>query len=569
MTPTAASKRGAAPSVLEEAIATTPAESSNAATAVAAAGTPKTPNPRGANDRNASASAAAAAVTPSGKDNGVVDLTAPSSSSSSSSSSPKRTSPRNNKRNTTAQAAEVTPAASKRKIAAKSHAKMDGSRSKNDNNNKNDCSECKGDDNNDRNDGNQAAAASLPSPPRLHHPSSPASQATEKNQKFQKLAPTDAIRDTSTIASADEDASAAPDSNTNANAARSSDPTPATAAPSSPLPAPKRRRTFHDQILYTMLASCKPYSLKSLAKATGTTVEALHHAMLSFLDKQLVLCKEFPSKTKGGGAEKEGKKLYWANPVSLAELALAGEDAAGTGNGGGKGRGKHASGGGANGVIAKEFAKLLATPREMQRATQSRRELERRYQTIREELDPLLAIPTVRELEEECIADEVEVHRLQAEIREIRHRIEVASDKMQTIDPHGRFPKRPPSSPPIRDPVALKRRINHMLAEYRARKRKCMDFVEELADAMEKTPKDVMGEKVLGLDTDEMEWGTWEDGGKVMGGAGKKKGRGGGVNMGNMGGVGKGRKGAGGGGVNDKENEAPPLVKIPSKYTDV
>jgi len=57
----------------------------------------------------------------------------------------------------------------------------------------------------------------------------------------------------------------------------------------------KKKRSFHDQILYTMLTSCKPYTLKSLAKATDTTVETLRHAMLSFVDKKLVLTKEFPS----------------------------------------------------------------------------------------------------------------------------------------------------------------------------------------------------------------------------------------------------------------------------------
>jgi len=57
----------------------------------------------------------------------------------------------------------------------------------------------------------------------------------------------------------------------------------------------KKKKSFNDQILYTMLTSCKPYTLKSLAKATDTTVETLRHAMLSFVDKKLVLTKEFPS----------------------------------------------------------------------------------------------------------------------------------------------------------------------------------------------------------------------------------------------------------------------------------
>jgi hypothetical protein len=74
-----------------------------------------------------------------------------------------------------------------------------------------------------------------------------------------------------------------------------------------------------------------------------------------------------------------------------------------------------------------------------------------------------------------------------------------------------------------------------------------MDFVEQLADAMEKKVKDVTGEKILALDTDEMEWGYWVDGatGK-MNGAAKKS-----------------------GGVMAKEPEEKTTVRIPAKYMDV
>ena len=69
----------------------------------------------------------------------------------------------------------------------------------------------------------------------------------------------------------------------------------ATAKVAEPQKKKRKKKSFHDQILYTMLTSCKPYTLKSLAKATDTTVETLRHAMLSFVDKKLVLTKEFPS----------------------------------------------------------------------------------------------------------------------------------------------------------------------------------------------------------------------------------------------------------------------------------
>jgi hypothetical protein len=108
----------------------------------------------------------------------------------------------------------------------------------------------------------------------------------------------------------------------------------------------------------------------------------------------------------------------------------------------------------------------------------------------------------------------------------------------------------------------------HMLSEYKARKRKCMDFVNDLADAMEKHPREVMSnDKILGLDTDEMEWGWWLDCGswKVFG-MRPKEGK-------------KNKKLLGGGGrqqqqrhdarEGEKEEKNEPTVKIPAKYMDV
>ena len=44
-------------------------------------------------------------------------------------------------------------------------------------------------------------------------------------------------------------------------------------------------------------------------------------------------------------------------------------------------------------------------------------------------------------------------------------------------------------------------RINYMRGEWKKRKEKCGDFIDQLADAMEKKPKDVM--KTLELESDE------------------------------------------------------------------
>ena len=255
-----------------------------------------------------------------------------------------------------------------------------------------------------------------------------------------------------------------------------------------PVPMIKKRkkRTFHDQILYTMLTSSKPYTLKTLAKACDSTVEALRHAMLSFIDKKLVICKEFPSKN----AQREPKKLYWATQVTLSES-------------------ERSSKGKASGAVTKELAKLLVPSEDIEGARSELSQLVRRYRGVQNELQPMLDVPSNQQLDEGTALDEESLRRIRGEIRAINDRIASASSPPAPSSlGAGRF-QRPPARP--RNPVTLKRNINGMLGEYKSRKRKCMEFVENLADAMEKKVTDVTGEKVLCLETDEEVWGQWTD----------------------------------------------------------
>jgi hypothetical protein len=210
--------------------------------------------------------------------------------------------------------------------------------------------------------------------------------------------------------------------------------------------------------------------------------------MLSFLDKQLVICKEFPSK-------KGEKKLYWANPMSTSEMCE-------------------------KSAVGRELLKLLATKEEMTEAETMQKELVQKLRVINEELRPLLDIPTLKQLDDEISQQEAEVQKLRSEINAIRHRMAAASQTKPTPLTNNRFRK--PTSKP-RDKTSLKRSINHFTTEYKKRKRTCMDFVDNLADAMEKKVKDVT--KVLDLETDEVEWGCWKDcgTGKIYG---VKKGKG-------------------------------------------
>ncbi|KAL3800889.1 hypothetical protein ACHAW5_002040 [Stephanodiscus triporus] len=310
-----------------------------------------------------------------------------------------------------------------------------------------------------------------------------------------------------------------------------------------PPPPPKKRLSFHDQILHAMLTSCRPYTLRTLASATNTTVEALRHAMLSFLDKGLVVCKEFPS--KGGGGGREPKCLYWANPASLSDIEAGG-------------------GGGGGGAVVKELSRLLSTTSEIGEARDERRRLERRHRDVLAELDPLISEPTIRQLDDEIEGCEAELRRVREEIDAARRRMSALGASAADAGPrhpsdrlHGPQRSSSDAEPPrMEDTTTIKRKINHMLGEYKARKRKCMDFVEELSEAMEKKTRDVLGDKVLCLDTDEDEWGMWEDmsTGKVFGTKPKQSSGGGGL---------------GGKFVAKNDGEEIRTVKIPARYADV
>eukprot|EP00978_Attheya_sp_CCMP212_P010313 scaffold24884_cov54-Attheya_sp.AAC.6 len=80
------------------------------------------------------------------------------------------------------------------------------------------------------------------------------------------------------------------------------------AEPDSTQPVLKKKikLTYQDQVLKHMLIACKPFSMKTLAMETRSTTEALHHLMLSLVDKGLLVKKEFVS---GKGAQKSEQQM--------------------------------------------------------------------------------------------------------------------------------------------------------------------------------------------------------------------------------------------------------------------
>lgn len=221
---------------------------------------------------------------------------------------------------------------------------------------------------------------------------------------------------------------------------------------STEIKAPSKMKTkklkFDDQVLSHMLMAFKPFTMKSLATELATTEAVLHNTMLSLTDKGLVQKKDFNKGSKT-------KTLYWAN----------------------------------HGAKAKEVDVSWATPQEMQTASQELRELQTKRDTLHQALHETTDELDDRQLDLKLVEAEATLKEWQTNVRDVKTRLQQAKANQQKSVARGNDSRR------------LKLRINHMRAEWKKRKDKCMDFVEMLADGMEKKPKDVM--KLLDIESDE------------------------------------------------------------------
>lgn len=221
----------------------------------------------------------------------------------------------------------------------------------------------------------------------------------------------------------------------------------------------KKKRTFQDHVVAAMIFSCKPYTLKTLAQSLHTTEIALNHLMLSLLDKKVVIRKEF--KSKGGKV----KELYWANQESKA----------------------------------KEIVSLLPSADDMRDAQQELKALSREQSQIAKEYSLVTQEPSNDEIALQLTEVTAAVHDLKDQLSAMKDRIQ---DMKQPQPMRGVKPKSAAQLTRERCPRRMKIRINRMRDEWKKRKEKCTDFIEQLSDGMEKRPKDVI--RILDLETDEM-----------------------------------------------------------------
>mmetsp|Transcript_17501 Transcript_17501/g.26493 ORF Transcript_17501/g.26493 Transcript_17501/m.26493 type:complete len:549 (+) Transcript_17501:244-1890(+) len=237
-----------------------------------------------------------------------------------------------------------------------------------------------------------------------------------------------------------------------------------------PKPKKKKKRTFQDHVIAEMLFSCKAYSLKTLASAVNSTENGLNHLMLSLLDKKIVFKKEFTSKSG------KIREIYWSNQESNA----------------------------------KEVLKLIPDANEVVACKEELASLQKLEKDIAKDVAFLTQELSNEDIETQLLNLEAAVSKHKTEVAESHERIRRFKSNHSSNEANrvGRFraigpPKTPAQLAKERCPRRMKMRINALRANWKSRKEKCTDFIDQLSDGMEKKPRDII--KLLDLETDEME----------------------------------------------------------------
>ena len=274
----------------------------------------------------------------------------------------------------------------------------------------------------------------------------------------------------------------------------------------------KKRITFEHELLQKMFLACRPYSTRDLVQLMGkTTSEAsINFCLLSLIDKKWVIKKEFKS------GKTRTKELYWANQESRDKKLWALE------------------------------CLQLPNTETIRGARFELATLQQQHKSLIKEVQSVEHTPSNQHLSTLCHIAQKEADDLAAKLELMKGRIASTSTSSARVVLHptkggtvtvtvtvtarkigggggfnnntntnncNRFgggrttglvlhnkkQKHPPTTP-----LQLKKRINIMRDHWIKRKRKCMDFVDALADGMEKKIKDVVN-KVLELETDEAE----------------------------------------------------------------
>mmetsp|Transcript_34673 Transcript_34673/g.83743 ORF Transcript_34673/g.83743 Transcript_34673/m.83743 type:complete len:647 (+) Transcript_34673:327-2267(+) len=226
-----------------------------------------------------------------------------------------------------------------------------------------------------------------------------------------------------------------------------------------------KKKTFQDQLLSKLFLACKPFSLKELIQVmpAGTSEPSVNFCLLACIDKNWVLKKESTMGKSG-----RVKEIYWANQDCQSK------------------------------ELKSILSDVLLPVDEIANTRRELAGLQQQSKALQSELAQVIQTPSNVDLQNQVVGAQQEVEQLESQLEAMKHRISMMA-KTNGGNNAARGGKM--------TPLALKKKHNKLVDEWRRRKRLCMDFIDNLSDAMEKSPKDVI-KKVLELETDEDVLGT-------------------------------------------------------------
>lgn len=223
-----------------------------------------------------------------------------------------------------------------------------------------------------------------------------------------------------------------------------------------------KKKTFQDELLHHMFFTCKPFAMKTLTQELKTSEASVNFCLLSLIDKRWVVKKEFASKNRS-------KELYWANQEAKSKELFT--------------------------------ALHIVPPEQVAAARRELANLQQQEKAANQQLHQVQQEPCNEELNSQLAVAEQEVRELEDEVQAALSRIRAAKEPKPQPKQRIGFGKPKVIKAKPTCPKRLKAQINKMRDEWRKRKEKCNDFIEQLADGMEKKDKDVV--KMLELETDE------------------------------------------------------------------
>jgi len=238
-------------------------------------------------------------------------------------------------------------------------------------------------------------------------------------------------------------------------------PVPAAKPASEPAPPPpKKKLSMPEAILETLREACGPMNVKEIATKLRTTDTVLNNILGKMCDSSNGKKALVKKKLQGDG-DNAKKTIYFANQKAAA-----------------------------NQVTPPDEALFESTKQESG-------QLQSELLTLSSKTSKLLAVPKNSELD-------ANISALESEISAMNKRIalcKAATADSQSASKKNKFGNLGKKKELPSDTRSLKLRINNMRAEWTKRKNKCMDFVGNCADGMEKKPKECA--KLMQIETDE------------------------------------------------------------------